>query len=76
MNLLEWTRTFSYELRDRMLERHYRRIDLAKEACVTPSTITKLLGAHQTPELYTINNLSAALTVSMEDLTNFHDRID
>lgn len=76
MNLMLWTKSFSYELRDRMYERRFINSALSKETGIRKGTITKLLGGYETPTLYTINNLAAALTLYMEDLTNYHDRID
>lgn len=72
----EWLARFSKKLRDAMEEKGYTQAELAKAIRVSQSTISDYLHASKIPGVRAILNISYALDISVDELTDLGGRIE
>lgn len=71
----EWLIRFSEKLKDVMEEKGYTQAELAKAIRVSQAAVSAYLRASKLPGVRVILNLSYALDIPVDELTDFGGRI-
>ena len=70
-----WRMKFAEKLSEKMTEKGYSQLTLARKAKLAQPTLSRYLLGQKTPCIRAIINLSYALNCTMEELVNFGERI-
>ena len=73
MNKQEWRKEFSRVLRVRMRRKNMTQKELAEEADVTETTMSRYMNATRSPETYALVRIAKALDCSVDELVMFDD---
>lgn len=76
MSEIEWLDVFGDNLREMLQEAKMTQSDLACEADLSVSNISRYIGKQQLPSLKAIINISYALGCNVSDLIDFGEKID
>lgn len=76
MTEIKWIDIFGDNLLELMKETNMTQRELAKEARLSESTISRFISKQQMPSVRAIVNIAYALNCSVVDLVDFGDDID
>ena len=73
---LEWMQNFGDNLKDILKEWGMSQKELSKESGLSEKTISRCVRGEFMPSVKTLINIGHALDCDVEDLIDFHERID
>lgn len=76
MTEIEWIDIFRDNLKELMCDRGYNQYDLADEAGLSQSSLSRYLKGERMPTVRSIINLAYVLDCDIADLLDFGDRIE
>lgn len=75
MSEVEWMDIFGDNLRDILKEQNMSRRELAKVLGISEATVSRYINKKQMPTMEVIVNMAYELSISIDELIDFGDRV-
>lgn len=75
MSEVEWMDIFGDNLRDILKEQNMSRRELAQVLGISEATVSRYINKKQMPTMEVIVNMAYELSISVDELINFGDRV-